>query len=140
MTRLRHRYSDIRKIKRQFPQATDIRGPMKCDSCKAQNALFTYVNANEPIQVRPARDGGTDEACGYFCVVCRWGNAGSREYTGGDDDDTYTKIACPECRSAICNLGDDGKGNAQLQCPKCEYKALIAIDIVPVDDDDSLSE
>ena len=63
-------------VRRQFPSAVraTIRAEGKCPDCKRAGLVSLQLPSDWD---RPVKDGM--ESAGFFCVLCGWGNAGSRE-------------------------------------------------------------
>lgn len=73
------RAAAIRCLLARFPMADEIRFSGKCPSCKQQTEYSFQLPGDGP------RGDGKEEACGYFCVNCKWGNSGSRKSIDVDE-------------------------------------------------------
>jgi hypothetical protein len=70
------RATQISRLRRFQPRATDIRYMGECHICH-RLAMFSYI-VEGVDRVRTTRDGKQEMTCGWFCGNCGWGNAGSR--------------------------------------------------------------
>lgn len=81
-----NRAEAVRRFKKQYPEASDILlSEDKCPSCKRGGVLYSAV---VPPYVRTWEDKGgiLMESVAFYCVSCRWGNAGSRPSLDGDSE------------------------------------------------------
>jgi hypothetical protein len=78
------RATQISRLKRWQPNATDIRYEDKCPSCK-RLALYSYILEGID-ELRIASDGRQMQECGFWCGNCRWANAGARPVDEDGDD------------------------------------------------------
>ncbi len=68
----------VRKIKRRFPNAVQIRFSGKCPNCKQRYEYSLQFPEDLDRDPKPNIFGEMEETCGYMCVSCGWSNAGSR--------------------------------------------------------------
>jgi len=70
------RSAALTKIRRKWKTAEDIRFGGKCPACRRPGLWsFTLPQYNT---TRVTAAGIKEENCGYYCILCGWGNAGSR--------------------------------------------------------------
>lgn len=71
---------------RKWPTAHSMRWEGKCDNCKKLTLYSAVSHLDEKVAHYPAYKDKGNEPCGYFCVKCGWGNAGSRPVADAGED------------------------------------------------------
>lgn len=56
-----------------WPNAGDLQFAGRCDACKADKALWSFVLPDGDHDAR-----ADHESCGYYCTACGFSNAGAR--------------------------------------------------------------
>jgi hypothetical protein len=77
------RQAAVARIRRQWPEADEIRFEGKCPDCKRKDTLWSYQLPTD----HPRKDG--TETAGFWCSGCGWGNAGSRPSLDTDAEESH---------------------------------------------------
>lgn len=66
------RAAAVARIRRQWPDADEIRFEGKCPDCKRKDTLWSFQLSSDNSR------GENEETCGFWCSADGWSNAGSR--------------------------------------------------------------